>query len=44
LKNQDLNLVGYLFFRPQKRRAYIANLFNAISMIANRKEEMLHES
>ncbi|XP_046649350.1 huntingtin-like isoform X2 [Daphnia pulicaria] len=30
--------------RPQKRRAYIANLFNAISTIANRKEEMLHES
>ncbi|XP_057364436.1 huntingtin-like isoform X1 [Daphnia carinata] len=30
--------------RPQKRRAYLANLFNAISVIANRKEEMLHES
>lgn len=30
--------------RPQKRRAYLANLLNAISVIANRKEEILHES
>ncbi|KAK4002443.1 hypothetical protein OUZ56_004272 [Daphnia magna] len=30
--------------RPQKRRAYLANLFNAISVVASRKEEMLHES
>lgn len=29
---------------PQKRRAYLANLLNAISVICGRKEEMLHES
>lgn len=31
-------------FRPQKRRAYLANLLNAISAIAARPEEMLHEN
>ncbi len=33
-----------IIFRPQKRRAYLANLLNAISVIAVRPEEMLHES
>lgn len=30
--------------RPQKQRAYLANLLSAISNMANRKEEALHES
>ena len=35
---------NFLSSSPQKRRAYLANLLNAISAIASRKEEILHES
>jgi len=40
----SLNSDSNYFCRPQKRRAYLVNLFNAISIISKRKEETLHES
>ena len=33
-----------MLFSPQKRRAFLANLFNAITNIASQKEDVLHES